>query len=69
MEKAAILFHQKGYAATSIRDIAREMKMESASLHNHIQSKQEILQAILLPIAHRYTKGIKDTSSSPLTSI
>ena len=69
LEKAAILFHQKGYAATSIRDIAREMKMESASLYNHIQSKQEILQAILLPIAHRYTKGIKDISSSPLTSI
>ncbi|HFC00519.1 MAG TPA: TetR/AcrR family transcriptional regulator [Phaeodactylibacter sp.] len=69
LEKAAILFHQKGYAATSIRDIAREMKMESASLYNHIQSKQEILQAILLPIAHRYTQGIKDISSSPLTSI
>jgi AcrR family transcriptional regulator len=69
LEKAAILFHKKGYSATSVRNIAQEMKMESASLYNHIKSKQEILQAILLPIAHRYTKGIQEISNSPLTSI
>lgn len=69
LEKAAILFHKKGYSATSVRNIAQEMQMESASLYNHIKSKQEILQAILLPIAHRYTTGIQDISSSPLTSI
>ena len=69
LEKAAYLFHKKGYAATSIRDIAREMGMESASLYNHIKSKQEILQAHLLPLANQYVKGINEIESSPLTSI
>jgi len=69
LEKSAILFHKRGYSATSMRDIAKAMNMESASLYNHIKSKQEILQAILLPLAHRYTKGIKEIANSPLTSI
>ena len=69
LEKAAILFHKKGYSASSMRDIAKAMGMESASLYNHIKSKQEILQAILLPLAHRYTKGVEEISKSPLTSI
>ena len=69
LEKAAYLFHKKGYAATSIRDIAREIGMESASLYNHIKSKQEILQAHLLPLAQRYVKGINEIEVSPLSSI
>jgi len=69
LEKAAHLFHKRGYAATSIRDIARAMGMESASLYNHIKSKQEILQAHLMPLAHRYVKGIDEIEDSPLSSI
>jgi len=69
LEKAAILFHGKGYAAVSIRDIADEVGMKSASLYNHIKSKQEMLDAMLMPLANEYTKGIKDISASPLSSI
>ncbi len=69
LEKAALLFHKKGYAATSIRDIAREMNMESASLYNHIRSKQEILQVLLMSLAEKYVMGIDDIAGSPLTSI
>lgn len=69
LEKAAFLFHKKGYSATSVRDIAREMGMESASLYNHIKSKQEILQAHLLPLAKRYVKGINEIEASPLNSL
>ena len=69
LEKAAFLFHKKGYSATSVRDIAREMGMESASLYNHIKSKQEILQAHLLPLAKRYVKGINEIEASPLNAL
>lgn len=69
LEKAAHLFHKRGYAATSIRDIAREMGMESASLYNHIKSKQEILQSFLIPLAKQYTKSIHEINAAPLTSI
>jgi len=69
LEKAASLFRKRGFAATSMRDIARAMGMESASLYNHIKSKQEILEALLMPLAKTYTKGITNIAHSPLTSI
>ena len=69
MEKAARLFRKKGYAASSIRDIAKAMDMEAASLYNHIKSKQEILEVILIPLAERYTKGINEITKAPIPSI
>ena len=69
LEKSARLIRKKGYAATTVKDIADERKIKPASLYNHINNKQEILQTILLPLANRYTKGIQDISNSPLTSL
>lgn len=69
LEKAAILFHKKGYAATSMRDIAQAVGMESASLYNHIKSKQEVLESMLMPLANEYVKGINDIAQAPLSSI
>lgn len=43
LEAAASLFATKGYAATSIRDIASEVGMLSGSLYYHFASKEEIL--------------------------
>jgi len=67
--QAARLFRKKGYAATSIRDIAEEVGMKSASLYNHINQKKDILEELLLSLADLYTKGIEDIAHSPLTSI
>lgn len=69
LEKSARLIRKKGYAATTVKDIADELNIKPASLYNHIKSKQEILQAVLIPLAARYTKGIQEISKSPLTSI
>lgn len=69
LEKSARLIRKKGYPATTVRVIAEEMGMKPASLYNHIKDKQEILQAILLPLANLYTKGILEISNSPLTSL
>jgi len=69
LEKSARLIRKKGYAATTVRVIAEELQIKPASLYNHIKSKQEILQAVLLPLASRYTKGIQEISKSPLTSL
>lgn len=66
LEKSAVLFREKGYAASSIRDIAKAVGMQSPSLYNHVSSKQEILQTILLPLARRYTQGIQDIAESLL---
>lgn len=43
LEAAAALFATKGYAATSIRDIAQLVGLMSGSLYYHFASKEEIL--------------------------
>jgi len=48
IEKASKLFKEKGFGASSMRDLAIHVGVEAASLYNHIQSKSEILQAICL---------------------
>ena len=59
LETAARLFRRKGFRATSVRMIAADLGMEAASLYNHIQSKQDILQELLFGMAHRFTQGLK----------
>jgi AcrR family transcriptional regulator len=44
---ASGLFHANGYAATSIRDIARALDMQGASLYAHVASKEDLLWAII----------------------
>jgi TetR/AcrR family transcriptional regulator, cholesterol catabolism regulator len=46
-EVASGLFHANGYAATSIRDIARALDIQGASLYAHVASKEDLLWAIV----------------------
>ncbi|HVR50306.1 MAG TPA: TetR/AcrR family transcriptional regulator [Pseudorhodoferax sp.] len=46
LDAAARLFARRGYAATSMRDIAVEVKMLSGSLYYHFPSKEELLIAV-----------------------
>ena len=47
LEAAAQLFRQKGYAATSMQDIAAAVALQKASLYHHVESKQDILFSLL----------------------
>jgi len=49
--KAAAMFKDKGFAASSMRDLAETVGIEAASLYNHIKSKSEILQEIIFHAA------------------
>jgi AcrR family transcriptional regulator len=44
---AAQVFSQKGFHAASMQDIAQTVNLQKASLYHHIDSKQEILLALL----------------------
>jgi AcrR family transcriptional regulator len=46
-EVASELFHANGYAATSVRDIARALDIQGASLYAHVASKEDLLFAIV----------------------
>ena len=56
---AARLFKQKGYSAVTMRDLAAEVGIKAASLYNHISSKEEILNEVILNIARDFTKGVE----------
>jgi AcrR family transcriptional regulator len=44
---ASELFYEHGYAATSVRDIARALDIQGASLYAHVASKEDVLWSIL----------------------
>ncbi len=60
---AAKLFKEKGYSAVTMRDIAKAMGIKAASLYNHINSKQAILDAIIMAIAQEFTEGMANIKS------
>lgn len=64
IEESAVLFNNIGYSATSMNDIAKCIGVRASSLYNHISSKQEILSILLLTIAKKFEKGIKDVNNS-----
>ena len=46
-EEALILFAEKGYKGTSVKNIADAVGIKDASLYNHFKSKQEIFDSIV----------------------
>lgn len=58
--KAAKLFREKGFSATSMRDLAEHVGVEAASLYNHISSKAEILQEICFKVANNFLSHIEE---------
>jgi AcrR family transcriptional regulator len=44
---ASELFHANGYAGTSVRDIARALDIQGASLYAHVASKEDVLFSIV----------------------
>ena len=66
---AAKLFKEKGYSAVTMRDLATAMGIKAASLYNHINSKQEILKAIIISIAEEFTDGMHAIIDSKQTNV
>lgn len=53
-QEALYLFSEKGYAATSVRDIAAAVGIKDSSLYNHYKSKQEILDYVIEKYAQSF---------------
>jgi len=57
------LFSEKGYAATSIRDIANAVDIKSASLYYYINSKKDLLNQIMKTYLTELIDGAIDVVS------
>jgi len=64
VKAAAALFHEKGYKAASMRDLAERVGVEAASLYNLIRSKMELLHDICFNVANAFWEHINKVESS-----
>ncbi len=69
IKTAAKLFKEKGFSATSMREIADKVGVEAASLYNHIKNKNEILNIICFDVANMFNQNINEIEISSLTTL
>ena len=67
--KAATMFKDKGFAASSMRDLAETVGIEAASLYNHIKSKSEILQEIIFHAASECNLQLDEVDAEGKSSL
>ena len=65
---ASELFHANGYAATSVRDIARALDIQGASLYAHVASKEDVLWSIVDGAATAFEAKADDAESETAAS-
>ncbi len=68
-KKAAALFRKKGFASSSMRELADSIGVEASSLYNHIGSKSELLQTICFKIADDFNMHLQEVSLSGSTTL
>jgi AcrR family transcriptional regulator len=58
-DAAERLFSERGYHATTMREIARELDIEGGSLYSHISGKQDLLYQIVLRGSDQFLRAAR----------
>ena len=66
---AADLFKEKGYKASSMRELATRVGVEAASLYNHIKSKDELLKEICFAVLKKFHTHLERLENEKLTGV
>ena len=64
LDVAQRLFHERGFQATSVRDIAGAMGIQAGSLYSHIESKDDLLWEIASSASDRFFEMIEPLAAS-----
>src|SRR3989304_406208 len=63
------LFSERGYEATSVRDIADALAIKAGSLYAHIETKEDLLWKILDRAADRFFEAVQPIAESNLVTV
>lgn len=61
LDAACLLFAERGYHGTSMKDIAEKLGVRAPSLYNHVVSKQDMLFAIMDTAMDRALAALEET--------
>ena len=68
LDESLKMIHEKGYKATTMRDLAERMGFEVSNIYNFIESKEALLESYLFQISEDFHSGIDhilESSYSP----
>ncbi|NTY00295.1 TetR/AcrR family transcriptional regulator [Deinococcus sp. JMULE3] len=66
LDSASRLFSERGYHATSMRDLAGELGMQGGSLYAHIASKEELLIEIVNQASRQFDEALFTLRGEPM---
>ena len=66
-EVAGALFSERGYHATSMRDLASQLGMQGGSLYAHISGKEELLVEIVNQAARQFDEALMPLREADLS--
>ncbi|GAA5337587.1 TetR/AcrR family transcriptional regulator [Thermus antranikianii] len=66
---AGYLFSQRGYHATSMRELAKHLNLQGGSLYAHITSKEELLLEVVRQAAERFLGVLEGLKGDPVSKL
>ena len=68
LDESLKMIHEKGYKATTMRDLADRMGFEVSNIYNFIDSKEALLETYLFQISEDFHTGIDHILDSSYTA-